>query len=100
MYGRTGEKSPRYGVKGSIHPSYGTSHSQEFKDYLSEINSGENNKFFGKKHKEETKKHMSELKKGKSNWASTPVTLRNNITNIEINHSSIVEAYVFCWVYR
>ena len=92
MYGRTGEKSPRYGIKGSIHPSYGTSHSQEFKDYLSEINSGENNKFFGKKHKEETKKRMSELKKGKPNWKSTQVTLRNNITNIEINHSSIVEA--------
>lgn len=38
--------------------------SDEFKNHLSLINSGDNNPFFGKKHTAETKKHLSNVKTG------------------------------------
>jgi group I intron endonuclease len=57
----TGEKNPMFGVKlfGSLNPFFGKKHTEETKQILSKINSGENHPFFGKTHTEETKLKQS-----------------------------------------
>lgn len=46
--------------------SLGRKHSEDFKKWISEKNSGENNFMYGKHHTEETKQKISAAKKGKS----------------------------------
>ena len=70
----------RYGynyAEGGTHPNHsektkekiglkskGRRHSEEFKEWISQKNSGENNFMYGKHHTDETKKKISEAKKG------------------------------------
>ena len=46
--------------------SQGRKHSEDFKKWVSEINSGQNNYMYGRKHTEETKQKISKAKRGKS----------------------------------
>lgn len=80
MFGRCGNKSPRYGKlhteeiktrlseinKGENNPRFGKKVSCLIKTKLSKVKSGTNNPMFGRQHSEETKRKMSNSLKGKN----------------------------------
>ena len=53
---------------GEEHPVYGYKHSEEFKQRLSKMRSGELNTFYGRKHSDATKKLIGEAGSGEKNW--------------------------------
>lgn len=65
MYYTNGEEEKRY-FPGGEPEGWWKGRSEEFKQKLSEANSGENHPMYGKKHSEETKRKMSEALKGKT----------------------------------
>jgi NUMOD3 motif-containing protein len=75
MYGKTGERHPNYGR--TVHSEeqrevwslarQGSRSSEDTKNKLSKIQSGEGNGFFGKKHTPEALTKMSQAKRGKPN---------------------------------
>ena len=63
----SGENNPWYGKTGEQHPAYGLKHTEETKQYLRDINLGENNPMYGKHWTEEQKKVRSDNIKGENN---------------------------------
>ena len=79
-----GKKSPLYGKKGSLHPSYGYKHTDEWKKQMSLIRKG---KTFGPP-SEQTRKKLSESHKGKivSNSTKEKLRLLNKGKTLSIEH--------------
>lgn len=91
MFGRTGEKCPSYGVHrcGKDAPFYGHKHTNDTKQNISKLLTGEKNGMYGKHLTEETKQHLSEKHIGKKHSDETKQLMRDNSPHLSgENHSN------------
>jgi NUMOD3 motif len=78
MYGRFGDKHHMYGKRGELSPNYGTNHTEETKQKISDANSGDKHPQYGKTgelshnygktHTEEHRRKNSDAKSGDKNY--------------------------------
>ena len=89
-------------VRGQKNGMYGKKHTEEFKDHLRKMNSGENGSFYGKKHTEEAKEKIRQKKIGKKFSPEVIEKLKKRFPGTshpmsKLSEIQIIEIYNLAW---